>query len=100
MPTEAERGTAPVGMDGGGASAATTATLPEPVFCSRGPCLVGSGSLQLPVGDGSALGAHYGILAGSLRRPHPLYDLPFATAIWASGYVVLPEAGIYKPIWE
>jgi hypothetical protein len=49
---------------------------------------------------GSVLGALYGILAGSLRRPHPLYGLPFATAVWAGEYVVLPEAGIYKPIWE
>jgi hypothetical protein len=50
MPTEAERGTAPVGSHGGGASVATTATLPEPAFGSRGFCPVGSGSLQLPVG--------------------------------------------------
>ncbi len=23
-----------------------------------------------------------------------------ATAVWATGYVVLPQAGVYKPIWE
>ncbi len=49
---------------------------------------------------GSSAAAAYGILAGSLRRPHALYGLPFGTAVWATGYVVLPEAGIYKPIWE
>jgi hypothetical protein len=49
---------------------------------------------------GSAAGAGYGILAGSLRRPHALYGLPFGSVVWATGYVVLPQAGIYKPIWE
>ena len=49
---------------------------------------------------GSAAGVLYGIVAGSLRRPRPLYGLPFGAAVWAGGYVVLPEAGLYKPIWE
>jgi hypothetical protein len=49
---------------------------------------------------GSSAAAAYGILAGSLRRPHALYGLPFGAVVWATGYVVLPEAGIYKPIWE
>ena len=31
---------------------------------------------------------------------HALYGLPFGTAVWSSGYLVLPEAGLYKPIWE
>ena len=48
----------------------------------------------------SAWGAFYGVLAGSLRRPHPLYGLPFGAAVWVSDYLVLPEAGLYKPIWE
>jgi hypothetical protein len=51
-------------------------------------------------GYGSSAAALYGILAGSLRKPSPLYGLPFGAAVWAAGYVVLPEAGIYKPIWE
>jgi hypothetical protein len=51
-------------------------------------------------GYGSSAAAVYGILAGSLRKPHALYGLPFGAAVWATGYVVLPEAGIYKPIWE
>jgi hypothetical protein len=49
---------------------------------------------------GSAAGAAYGILAGSLRRPHAAFGLPFGATVWATGYVVLPEAGLYKPIWE
>jgi hypothetical protein len=51
-------------------------------------------------GYGSAWGALYGVLAGSLPKPYPLIGLPFATGVWASGYLVLPEAGLYKPIWE
>lgn len=49
---------------------------------------------------GSAWGCLYGVVAGSLRRPSPLYGLPLGAGAWASGYVVLPEAGLYKPIWE
>jgi hypothetical protein len=49
---------------------------------------------------GSAWGAAYGVVAGSLRQPYPLYGLPFGTVVWASDYVLLPEAGLYKPIWE
>ena len=28
------------------------------------------------------------------------YGLPFSTATWPSEYVILPEAGACKPIWE
>lgn len=49
---------------------------------------------------GSSAAAAYGILAGSLRRPHAAYGLPFGAAVWASGYVILPEGGLYKPIWQ
>jgi len=51
-------------------------------------------------GFGSSAGAVYGILAGSLREPYPWYGLPFGTAVWLTGYVILPEGMIYKPIWE
>jgi hypothetical protein len=51
-------------------------------------------------GYGSSAAALYAILAGSMRKPSPLYGLPFGAAVWAIGYLVLPEAGIYKPIWE
>jgi hypothetical protein len=49
---------------------------------------------------GSAAAATYGVLAGSTRRPRPAYGLPFGAAVWAASYVVLPEAGLYQPIWK
>jgi hypothetical protein len=49
---------------------------------------------------GSAAGAAYGILAGSLPTPHPLYGVPFGAAVFANDYITLPAAGLYKPIWE
>jgi hypothetical protein len=49
---------------------------------------------------GSASAAAYGVVAGSLRRPRPQDGLPFGAAVWALGYLVLPQAGLYKPIWE
>jgi hypothetical protein len=51
-------------------------------------------------GYGSGWGALYGILEGSARKPYPWYGLPFGTVVWASGYVALPEAGLYKPLWD
>jgi hypothetical protein len=51
-------------------------------------------------GYGSSSAALYGIVAGSLRRPHAAYGLPFGAALWFSGYLILPEAGLYKPIFE
>jgi hypothetical protein len=44
--------------------------------------------------------AQYGILAGSLRNPRIRYGLPFGASVWATGYVVLPAAKLYQPIWE
>jgi len=49
---------------------------------------------------GSAAAVWYGIVAGSLRRPNALYGLPFGAGVWAVGYIVLPEAGLYQPIWK
>lgn len=40
------------------------------------------------------------MLVGSLRRPHPLYGVPFGAAVWVSDYLTLPAAGLYKPIWD
>jgi hypothetical protein len=51
-------------------------------------------------GYGSGWGAVYGVLAGSLRRSHALYGLPFGATVWATGYALLPEGGLYKPIWK
>jgi hypothetical protein len=51
-------------------------------------------------GFGLAAGAAYGLLLGSRRTPRLWYGLPFGAAVWASGYVVLPVLGVYKPIWK
>jgi hypothetical protein len=51
-------------------------------------------------GYGIANAAVYGIVAGSLPKPRALYGLPFGASVWASGYVILPAAKLYKPIWE
>jgi len=51
-------------------------------------------------GYGSAAGAAYGILAGSLSAPHPRYGLPYGAAVFADDYIALPIAALYKPIWE
>ena len=51
-------------------------------------------------GFGLAAGAAYGLLVGSRRRTKVWYGLPFGAAVWASGYVVLPQLGVYKPIWK
>jgi len=51
-------------------------------------------------GYGAGWGALYGIVAGSLRKPDPLYGVPFGAVVWTSDYVTLPLAGLYKPIWK
>ncbi len=48
---------------------------------------------------GSSAAALYGVVVGSLRRSSGSYGLPFGAAVWATGYVVLPAGGLYKPIW-
>ena len=49
---------------------------------------------------GMLSGIQYGILAGSLPRRRIAYGLPFGVAVWATGYVVLPAAKLYQPIWK
>ena len=51
-------------------------------------------------GYGKLWGGSYGLLAGSAAVPHPWYGLALGTAAWGSGYVVLPLAKLYQPIWE
>ena len=45
-------------------------------------------------------GAQYGIVAESLPTPRIRYGIPFGATVWASGYVILPAAKLYKPIWD
>jgi hypothetical protein len=42
----------------------------------------------------------YAVVAGSARVPRVRYGAPFGAGVWAISYVVLPVAGLYKPIWE
>ena len=51
-------------------------------------------------GYGTGAAALYGIVAGSLRRPRAAYGLALGAAVFAADYVILPEGGLYKPIWE
>ena len=45
-------------------------------------------------------GLPYGILAGSLPTPKVRYGAPFGAGVWWGGYLVLPAAGLYEPIWK
>jgi hypothetical protein len=51
-------------------------------------------------GYGSGAGMVYGVLAGSLRKPHAVYGVPYGATVFASDYVTLPIAGLYQPIWK
>jgi hypothetical protein len=51
-------------------------------------------------GYGIVNGAPYGLVVGSLPTSRAWFGLPFGAAVWGSGYVVLPAAGLYRPIWE
>ena len=45
-------------------------------------------------------GAQYGAAVASRRHPPTLRSgVIFGALVWASDYVVLPLAGVYKPIW-
>jgi hypothetical protein len=49
---------------------------------------------------GIANGAAYGVIAGSAPKPRVWYGAPFGASVWAGGYVVLPAAKLYEPIWK
>ena len=51
-------------------------------------------------GYGLAWGAQYGLVAGASRSVRRNHGLLFGQVVFASGYVVLPLAKLYKPIWE
>jgi hypothetical protein len=50
-------------------------------------------------GMGLATGAAYGLLVGA-RGSKVWYGVPFGAAVWAGGYVVLPQLGVYEQIWK
>jgi hypothetical protein len=45
-------------------------------------------------------GALYGVIVGSLRCPRTIFGLPLGASVWASSYIILQLAKVYKPIWE
>ena len=49
---------------------------------------------------GMGWGSLHGIVAGTVGPRRVWYGIPFGAAVWASSYVVLPAAGLYKPIWQ
>ena len=49
---------------------------------------------------GMFAGVQYGVVAGSLPRPRIPYGLPFGATVRATGYVILPAAKLYEPIWK
>lgn len=49
---------------------------------------------------GLAWGVQYGVVAASAAVPRVAYGLLLGPLVWGSGYVVLPLAKLYKPIWE
>ncbi|HET6479751.1 MAG TPA: DUF1440 domain-containing protein [Actinoplanes sp.] len=49
-------------------------------------------------GYGILNGGVYGLVAGSLPKARTAYGPVFGTAVWLTGYAVLPAAGLYKPI--
>lgn len=51
-------------------------------------------------GYGLTWGALFGLVEGSQRRVYLRHGLLFGPFVWATSYVVLPLAGLYKPIWE
>jgi hypothetical protein len=51
-------------------------------------------------GYGIGWGALFGLVVGSARRPRMRFGLLFGPVVWGFDYVVLPQAKLYKPIWE
>ena len=39
-------------------------------------------------------------MAGSLRAPNVRHGLALGATVWSASYVLLPLAGLYRPIWE
>jgi hypothetical protein len=42
----------------------------------------------------------YGVLAGRSTRHRLALALALGPTVWLSGYVILPPAGVYEPIWK
>ena len=51
-------------------------------------------------GYGLVWGALFGVVVGSERTPRVRFGLVFGPFVWATGYLVLVPAKLYKPMWE
>ena len=51
-------------------------------------------------GYGIAWGGLFGLVEGSLRAPRVRHGLALGATVWTASYVLLPLAGLYRPIWE
>lgn len=51
-------------------------------------------------GYGIGWAAAFGLVAGSARRARLWWGPLFGTAVFLAGYAVLPQTGLYQPIWE
>jgi hypothetical protein len=49
---------------------------------------------------GMTWGGLLGLVEGSLPAPRAWHGLPFGALVWLNGYVVLPLAKLYEPIWK
>ena len=49
---------------------------------------------------GIGWGAQFGLVNGLWRRHQVVLGVLFGPAVWLAGYVILPLAKVYKPIWE
>lgn len=49
---------------------------------------------------GTGWGALFGLVEGSLSAPRARHGLVLGALVWLSGYVVLPAAKLYEPIWR
>jgi hypothetical protein len=49
---------------------------------------------------GAGWGLQYGALAGVMSQHRFLQALALGPVVWLAGYVVLPLAGVYEPIWK
>lgn len=50
-------------------------------------------------GYGMAWGGLFGLMEGSAAKPRMHHGFAFGTVVWLAGYVVLPLAGLYRPLW-
>jgi hypothetical protein len=51
-------------------------------------------------GYGIAWGGLFGLVEGSLRSQRIRHGLVLGATVWTTSYIVLPLAGLYRPIWE